>query len=159
MENKKRGQAGLVSALILIISSLVVVSAVVTNSTNDSFTNFNESLNITPINIANETLNITLQNQTLVNLTLTNETNSTTPIENITMQNQITNETLNLTVPAGNLTSTNVSLPKKLKNLSEIAEKNKNKLNNETEAYFKNIKDKKEVRKYILKFRNSIDEN
>ena len=46
-----------------------------------------------------------------------------------------------------------------IKNLTKIVELNKNKLNNETEKYLKNIKDKKESRKYIIKFRNSIDEN
>jgi hypothetical protein len=36
MKNKKRGQAGIVSAFIVILSSLLVVGAFVTNSSNGS---------------------------------------------------------------------------------------------------------------------------
>ena len=86
MKNKKRGQAGILPAFIVILSSLLVVSAVITNSTNDSFNSFNDTLNnnITPI-VLNET--------PLTNLTiLPNETNE--PIQNQTIT---TNKTIDLT--------------------------------------------------------------
>ncbi|MBI2658473.1 S8 family serine peptidase [Candidatus Woesearchaeota archaeon] len=147
MKNKKRGQAGIVPAFIIILNSLLVASAVVTNSTN-------ESLNITLVNIVNETpiTNTTLPTNETSNLTTQNQA-----LENITLTNQTI--IINLSVPIENLTIINQSLPKKLKNLSEIIEKHKNKFNNETEKYLKNIKDKKEVKDYIIKFRNSIDES
>ena len=125
MKNKKRGQAGIVSALLIVLSSLVLVSAVATNSTNDSF-------------------NKTFQNVTLDNFTFANESSTTS-------------EALNLTVPIKDETIINQSNPEKIKDLSEIIEKNRNKLNDETEKYFKNLTDK-EQRKFIIKFRNSINE-
>ncbi len=129
LKNKK-GELSFISLLGLLFGSVLFVSAVVLNST-DNFS-MNITLNDTSLNISlNESINL---NQTIENITTINETvNLTIPIENETIQNQsiIINETVNITVPIDNLT--NISLPKKsLKNLSQIIEKNKNKLNNET---------------------------
>ncbi|MBI4453990.1 hypothetical protein HY636_05080 [Candidatus Woesearchaeota archaeon] len=116
MKNKKRGQAGIVPAFIVILSSLLVVSAIVTNSTNESFNSFNDTLNITPI-VLNETsltnliISLNETNETIQNQTITiNETiNLTIPIENGTLPNQstIANETINPTATIGDVLSTN----------------------------------------------------
>ncbi|HAB51116.1 MAG TPA: hypothetical protein DCE80_02895, partial [Ignavibacteriales bacterium] len=183
MESKKSGQAGIITALIaIILGSFVFVSAALTNSTNEALViEFNESLNLTLVAVVsgitvNETTvnNITLENQTLENIASTNQStinetiNQTIPSINITPINQsinltipIDNSTLiinqtNLTLPINNATL-NILLPK-IKNLTKIVEDNKFKLNNETEAYLKNIKNKKEVREFIIKFKTSIDE-
>ncbi len=82
---------------------------------------------------------------------LVNVNNETPSAETI-----IENQTIeNLTIPAEE-----TSPPQKpIKNLTEIIEKNKNKINDETEDYLKSIKDEKDVKDYIIKFRSSIDEN
>ena len=118
MEKRKRGQAGIVSALIVIlVGSLVFVNAAVTNSTNGSFvTSLNDSLNMTFVALkSNETINetesddIVLENQTIDNLTLTNESvNLTIPIENLSIINQSDNLILNET--ANNQTYVNQTI-------------------------------------------------
>ena len=103
MKNKKKGQAGVVPAFIIILSSLLIVSAVVTNSTNESF---NDTLNIMLIvlnetSLTNLTISLNETNETIQNHTIKiNETiNLTIPIENITISNQsISNETINQSV-------------------------------------------------------------
>jgi len=132
----KKGELSLVALLALLFGAIVFASAQVLNSTdNSSFVN---------ISLINKSINL---NQTTINETA----NLTIPTENISINQSINlalNETTNITLP---------EIP--IKNLTKIVELNKNKLNNETEKYLKNIKDKKESRKYIIKFRNSIDEN
>jgi len=116
MENKKRGQVKIISALLTILGFIILVSAAVTNS-NSFIISFNESLNITLVAV------------------ITNGTINDTPI-------------------------TDETLPEKpTKNLTKIIENTKNKLNKETEDYLKNIKNKKEVNEYIIKFRDFIDES
>lgn len=129
MKNRKRGQAGTITALFIFLGSLLVVTAL-TNSTNETLTN------------------ITFENQT-TELALANETNQTA--ENSTSIN-------NSDFPADNLIS-NTTLPEKPeKNLTETVERHKGKFNNETEEYLKKAKDKKEEKEFIIKFRNSVDE-
>ena len=136
MSKDKKGELSLVALLALLFGAIVFASAQVLNSTdNSSFVN---------ISLINKSINL---NQTTINETA----NLTIPTENISINQSINlalNETTNITLP---------EIP--IKNLTKIVELNKNKLNNETEKYLKNIKDKKESRKYIIKFRNSIDEN
>ena len=161
----KQGEFGLIAVLALLFGTIVFVSAQVLNSTDNSSVNI--TLNYTLVNIS-------LINESVTgNITSINETaNLTIPIENGTLPNQSTiiNETINLTTPLENASinqsinltineTINLTQAKKLKNISEIIEKNKNKLNNETESYLKNIKDKKEVKGYIIKFRSSVYEN
>src|SRR3989344_2661123 len=173
MEKEKRGRAGIISALFVILGSIIFVSATLTNSTENSFTiSFNESLNITFVALRNnETISeatntaiplnetaidgVTSENQTNESVIINGTINLPIPAENLTLINQS-----NLTVPINNTKLINVTLPEKpIKNLTEIVEKHKNKLNSETEDYFKNIKDKKEEKEFIIKFRNSIDES
>jgi len=164
MESKKRWQAGAFTAFLVFLGSLLVVTAL-TNSTDNYFIiGFNESLNITfvaNIETLNETItNISIieyENETAENLTLTNETiKQTIPAENLEQINQ----SENLTLPIENITIINISLPgKPAKNLTDIVEKHKGKFNNKTEEYLKKVKDKKEEKEFIVKFKSSIDEN
>ena len=136
MLRNKEGQFKFVPLLAIIFGSAIIVSAVALNITENSSLDLNNSV------FENITLNLTipLDNLTAINESvIVNATNQTIPIENNTLHISLSEE--------------------KIKNLSEIAEKNKHKLNNETEKYFKNLKDKKESGNYIIKFRNSIEEN
>src|SRR3989344_739034 len=138
MFKNKQGEFGLIAVLALLFGTIVAVSAQVLNSTDNSSVNI--TLNYTLVNIS-------LINESLTgNITPINETaNLTIPIENVLVQNQsmISNETINLTTTLENASinqsinltineTLNLTQAKKLKNLSEIIEKNKNKLNNET---------------------------
>ena len=162
MLKNKKGELSFISLLALLFGSALFVSAVVLNSTDNFSLTINESLS-----------NLSLLNETVIDNLSINSSIST----NLTIQNQsiISNDTLNLTISLDNVSinqsinltlnttiinqTTNITLPKKLKNITEIVENNKNKLNNETEKYLKSIKNKTEERNYIIKFRNSIDEN
>ena len=148
MENEKRGQTGIVSALLVILGSLIFVSAVVINSTDSSFViSFNDSLNITFVALrnneiispttengilsANETEvneavmeNITSESQTMENLTLTDESITVNETIDLTIPVEnmsLINQNVNLTLPIDNETSINISLPEEpIKNLSEL---------------------------------------
>jgi len=158
LKNEK-GELSFVALLSLLFGSILVVSAAVLNATDNSSFNLTINDSLLNISLSNESttnqsiigdvtlINETIQNQSIIS---NEKVNLTFPIESISI-NQSINLTINETI--------NITLPKKLKNLSEIIERNKNKLNNETENYLKSVKDKKKVKDYILKFRNSIDEN
>src|SRR3989338_1588224 len=159
MPKNKKGELSFVALLSLLFGSVLIVSAAVLNATDNSSVNISLNDTLLNISLSNESItnqsiigDVTLINETTQNQSIiSNETvNLTFPIENISI-NQSINLTINETI--------SITLPKKLKNLSEIVEKHKNKLNDETEKYLKNIKDKKEGRKYIIKFKNSIDES
>jgi len=135
--NNEKGEFGLIPLLIVLFGAVIIVSAQVMNSSDNS------SLNIS---LNNGLLNITLNETILDNLSIISN-----PTPDVTNQSTNLNFTANILI--------NATLPETEKNLSQIIEKNKNKLNNETQEYFNNIKDKKEKRKYIVKFRNSVDEN
>ena len=123
MLTNKKGELGFVSLLALLFSSVLFVSAVVINSTNNP--NSNITLNTTLPNVSIDNLslindsivvNATLINETInlvipiENVSLANETfNLPIPIENLNLTNQstIAKETTNLTIPIGNISSIN----------------------------------------------------
>lgn len=154
MLKNKEGEFNLIALLTLLFGSVLIVSAVVLNSTD------NTSINITFNNIL---VDIPLLNESTINQSISENTTLINETENLTIliENVTLNESINLTTDNQTYQNETISitLQKKQKNLSQIIEKNKNKINDETEDYLKSIKDKKEVKDYIIKFRSSIDEN
>ncbi len=142
MLKDEKGEFSFIALISILFGSALVVGAAILNSTEDINSTFNSTLTDIIDNVSIE------ENQT-INLTL----NLTTQTEDIPL-NQSINVTLNDTIDNQTM---NISLPKKQKNLSEIIEKNKGKLNDETENYLNDVKDKKEVQEFIVKFKDSID--
>ncbi len=149
MLKNEKGEFSLISLLAVIFGSILIVSAAVLNSTNDTNPELLNETWITPL--ANDSINLNepLGNGTLIDEIANQTLNITITIDSITIENQsLANSTINETLPK-----------KEEKNITEIIEKNKHKLNDETKEYFKSRKDKKEFKDFIVKFRNSIDED
>lgn len=101
----KEGELSLISLFGLLFGSVLMVSAVVLNATDNSI------LNVTIINSTNNSDEDAILNNTFLNtsadanINLTNGTaNLTTPLENVSVRNRsmISNGTINLTLPVGN---------------------------------------------------------
>lgn len=143
MLKNKKGELSFIALLSLLFSSVLIVSAIVLNSTDNS--SFNVTLNDTFLNISipNESINL---NQSIENITTINESmqineslNLTIPIDNVTIPNQpiVINETKNLTLPIENvlpsdttlnlpindtlINQTNITITNQSINLSEIS--------------------------------------
>ena len=148
MENIK-GQ-GFIPVLLVILGSIVLVGAVVINTPDENLLDLNETINISDKEILSDS-KIIIENLSTINEVLTeNETISINETQEQGTDEIITTE---------NTTQDEIIEIPKTKNLSEIVEENKEKLNEQTKEFLKTISDKKEKRDFIVKFKNSIEES